>query len=298
MKKILLDELQQKTVIEAYLTPMTLRQVSIQTGFSEATCYRALVLNDIPRRSRAALVKKKMPEIHDGMKKCVKCGEWRPLLKYKARKGCLGGRGATCAFCVAPINKAAQRSIFRSWYLRNREIMIEKERIWAQKNPEKVWASREAGRPRKNAARREVEARGRQSEYTRQWRAGNPEKLREQSRRYALRYPEKRKANAVKNKARRRGVIGSFSGKDWLALCDKYGNICLRCGQHGELTADHIIPTTHAGSTNCIENIQPLCLACNAKKSNRVICDYRPDRSSILPAGQMLAKIARIVHVR
>lgn len=51
------------------------------------------------------------------------------------------------------------------------------------------------------------------------------------------------------------------------------GGRCLSCGAHEELTVDHIRPLGRGGS-NAIENIQPLCAACNNAKGHRVM-DYR-----------------------
>ncbi len=66
---------------------------------------------------------------------------------------------------------------------------------------------------------------------------------------------------------------GKLTRKDWLELCDRYGNKCLACGESSNLTIDHVVPFTKGGS-NLISNIQPLCMGCNRKKKNKTI-DYR-----------------------
>lgn len=65
-----------------------------------------------------------------------------------------------------------------------------------------------------------------------------------------------------------------FTHAEWAALCAKYGNICLACGQLRPLTADHIVPRSKGGAFD-ISNIQPLCGPCNSSKGDRTI-DYRP----------------------
>jgi 5-methylcytosine-specific restriction endonuclease McrA len=96
----------------------------------------------------------------------------------------------------------------------------------------------------------------------RERRARNPEKVREQHR------------QAQRNRrARAKQSPGQFTREDWLAILDRYGHKCLCCGTKGELQPDHVIPLS-VGGTNTVDNIQPLCGACNRKKQANII-DYR-----------------------
>jgi 5-methylcytosine-specific restriction endonuclease McrA len=76
------------------------------------------------------------------------------------------------------------------------------------------------------------------------------------------------------NKHRRRQVYndGSLSFEEWLALCEKFGNKCLKCGS-SEVTIDHVVPLSQGGSHSA-DNVQPLCGRCNSQKHNKTI-DYR-----------------------
>lgn len=84
----------------------------------------------------------------------------------------------------------------------------------------------------------------------------------------------------------------SLTDYEWQKLLDATGRICLCCGiaesesiyrftpegpARGRLTPDHIKPVASGGSDN-ISNIQPLCLLCNMRKSNKTI-DYRPQET-------------------
>jgi hypothetical protein len=51
---------------------------------------------------------------------------------------------------------------------------------------------------------------------------------------------------------------------------ERDGGICARCGSKNNLQYDHIIPVSLGGS-NTAENIEILCQACNARKSNRIL---------------------------
>lgn len=70
---------------------------------------------------------------------------------------------------------------------------------------------------------------------------------------------------------------GHFTDAEFHELCEKYGNKCLRCGNTGKLTADHVIPISLGiPHTDEISNIQPLCLSCNSKKHTKTV-DYRTE---------------------
>lgn len=60
---------------------------------------------------------------------------------------------------------------------------------------------------------------------------------------------------------------------EWKALCREFGGRCVCCGSREPLTKDHIVPT-QAGGSNSIDNIQPLCDLCNARKSHLHNTDY------------------------
>ena len=76
--------------------------------------------------------------------------------------------------------------------------------------------------------------------------------------------------------SRRKASVGYFTPEQWQTLCAFFDGKCARCGKKGYLSPDHIIPASRGGSTY-IDNIQPLCVICNARKSNIYITDYRPE---------------------
>lgn len=47
-----------------------------------------------------------------------------------------------------------------------------------------------------------------------------------------------------------------------------WGMPCVICGDSGEIEIDHIIPLARGGS-NDLENLQPLCKQCHARKGNK-----------------------------
>jgi len=118
--------------------------------------------------------------------------------------------------------------------------------------------------------------RGWSKKATRKYYATHKEELAAKQRKWQLENPGKVRAYSANRRALKKQADGSFTAKEFRALCKKYTNKCLCCGSTDEsLTVDHVIPLNKGGS-NDIDNIQPLCLSCNSRKRDKVI-DYRPD---------------------
>jgi 5-methylcytosine-specific restriction endonuclease McrA len=67
-----------------------------------------------------------------------------------------------------------------------------------------------------------------------------------------------------------------FTHQGWLEIKQRYNSTCLCCRRKEpeiKLVADHITPRSKGGP-NILENIQPLCVSCNARKGIRMT-DYR-----------------------
>lgn len=77
-------------------------------------------------------------------------------------------------------------------------------------------------------------------------------------------------------RALRAGAEGSHTEAEWEALLVFLGGRCLACHDgYRRVERDHVVPITLGGSDS-IDNLQPLCRSCNARKSNRSVEDYRP----------------------
>lgn len=139
---------------------------------------------------------------------------------------------------------------------------------WISKNPEK----------RKNILKRyKINHPDKVKASAKKWQQSHPEYSKASVYRYRIKYPEKLSMANKKLKAKRKGALGSHTLNQWEELKKRYSYCCAICGRqepftdlwYPKLTEDHIIPISKGGS-NYIENIQPLCIKCNNKKSNKI----------------------------
>ena len=75
--------------------------------------------------------------------------------------------------------------------------------------------------------------------------------------------------------ARRRGGSGTVTAAQWARIVLFYGHRCGICHKKRPLTADHYVALKNGGGHSW-ENVWPLCIACNVRKSNRVYPGHPP----------------------
>lgn len=90
------------------------------------------------------------------------------------------------------------------------------------------------------------------------------------TKKYSLTERGKQSRRNAKSIRRTRENTGNVTLKQWKNILNKYNNSCAFCGSTKNIEQDHIIPLSKGGLHN-INNIQPLCRSCNARKSNKVL---------------------------
>jgi len=80
--------------------------------------------------------------------------------------------------------------------------------------------------------------------------------------------PAYQKAAKANLHAKRVGASGKVSGRDVLAVWEKYGKRCWCCGYEAT-EIDHYRPINkESGGTNTADNLRPICRECNQKRSH------------------------------
>lgn len=203
-------------------------------------------------------------------KRCAACKTVKPFSSFYARKANRDGKRSWCKGCERKAakkhrqeNLQEMREYDKERYWRNRDRQLALTQNWRERNKEwtREYALRYYYQHHEEAILRMRQYRKENREYWRRWREENIERAREATRRY---------------RTNKRGAQGEFTEEEFATLCASIGNVCLACGRDDvSLTRDHVVPIS-LGGDNTIDNIQPLCLACNSGKGARII-DYREE---------------------
>lgn len=240
---------------------------------------------------------------------CRQCGsQFAPSERGRPPKYCcLKCKDKATKFKNREKVRARQRAYHKLYYARNREKILSKNKKWIENHPDKpraytaAWRKRnpeqerirlreyllnnrekvlaqkrqrhkinaEKDREYRNSHKEEGNRRSR--EWQAKYREQNREEYKRKCREWRRLYPETYRAKYHRRRSNVTGSGGSYTPEEWAALLVDCGYRCLCCGKTGvKLTVDHIIPVSLGGSSN-IDNIQPLCLPCNARKQDRII---------------------------
>ena len=190
------------------------------------------------------------------VKTCPKCKETKEVSFFYKNKRQADGYSVWCKIDTtkdtkarAEANPEKTKARSKSYYENNKEAIYERASAWARKNSDK---------------RRLTE---------RKYRESNSDKR--------LYWESNRRARLLE-------VEANFpeNGKD--ILFDFYGYDCMNpsctkeLSDRNPLTMDHVIPVTWEGGTHSLDNMQILCLSCNASKGNRSDEDFRNGKICVL----------------
>lgn len=221
-------------------------------------------------------------------KQCTQCTRLQCLGNFHRYIRSKDGYRNLCKTCRKAESGTEEFKVKRrEHHKKNAEHINEKKREWYHSDPE---------RPREHARQYRERNPEKVAQYTQEY--NDSERGKERERRYKERHPEKVKETHRKSwykhheqrivqmrvrHARTRtlqtGAGGAFTVAEWEDLKTQYNYTCPGCGRKEpeiSLTVDHKTPVTKLGTSH-IENIQPLCTSCNARKGTKII-DYREEK--------------------
>lgn len=194
-------------------------------------------------------------------KKCCRCKKIRDNdLFYKDTRA-KDGLFSTCKLC------------YKKRYEENIEVNREKCRTWRIDNPDKYIKSKIKSDKKYSKTQNGIKVKKALRD---RWIQNNPIANKLAKRKWRQENKELVAFHSRRRNARKRGADGSHTLVEWNYLKEKYNYTCLCCGKKEpeiKLTEDHIVPL-FVGGSDYIDNIQPLCVSCNAKKGIKII-DFR-----------------------
>jgi hypothetical protein len=112
-------------------------------------------------------------------------------------------------------------------------------------------------------------------EKRKEYRQKNKEILNEKSKQWRVENIDKVKIIVQRANARKRSDQSIFyTNAELQEQFAKFKNECAYCGKKtGGMTIDHMYPVCN-GSVDCIENIVPACISCNAGKRNKEMYEW------------------------
>lgn len=173
-------------------------------------------------------------------KRCPKCGQSKPLSEFG--KDTRQKSGLTC-WC-----KDCRREADRAYNATHKKAHRARSYRSRDKHPER----RKASLKQTHAKHYEI----------------HREEIISRAVAYRKAHPETAIASSHTQRARKRGIEGTFTGAEWVTVKAAQNYRCLHCGKSEpeiSLTVDHIVSFANGGS-NWISNVQALCLRCNRLK--------------------------------
>lgn len=174
----------------------------------------------------------------DGLTKlCKECSEVKSVDDFYSASGGSGYR-ARCKPCY---NVEANRRAKERGYVASDEVRGKARKTWEERNP------------------------GWRAEYQLDYQRRNSDAINARRRKNYAEDPTMVKRYVHKRRALLANAEGFFTDAEWKALLEQCDHRCLKCGSSDDITPDHVVPLSRGGS-NWIDNIQPLCRSCNARK--------------------------------
>jgi len=79
-------------------------------------------------------------------------------------------------------------------------------------------------------------------------------------------------------RAKAMGLSATLTLEEWVDRIQQFEGLCAYCLEAPFTSLDHLMPPSTGGNT-IVSNCVPVCLLCNSRKNDRVLCDTSADVS-------------------
>jgi len=189
------------------------------------------------------------------MKMCTKCKIEKEDSEFGFRKGRKDNKNSRCKSCnnshsknYASAHPDRRKLTCGNYYLNNKEkirgyISEHRDSI---RETKKAWRHNNIDKTREYSRRGHLNHKERDYNKCKTWRLANKDRVNSTKRewrannrgvnlgylnKWRTKNPNKVLASNHKRRARIRGSSGEFTDTEWKELCERYGNICLCCGE-------------------------------------------------------------------
>lgn len=206
-------------------------------------------------------------------KRCIECGEMKPLLRFHKDKYKLDGHIGTCKEC-----KKIKYDI-DTLNLEFRKMHNNSTTKYRKNNIEKC---SERNRARDKALRSDVNFLEKEKERKYKYGLRNVEKIAEYAKDYYSKNTEKVKNLAKKSEHTRRALkakaFATLTVTEWEESKKFFNDSCAYCGRKLPLAQEHVIPVSKGGAWSKT-NIVPACKECNQSKHVKVMEVWYKERT-------------------
>lgn len=185
------------------------------------------------------------------LKRCTKCGVEYPATPeyFRCKRNKKDGLEYRCKTCAKQDYQDSGSEYQRQWRERHPEYHAQ----YFKKNQETI------------SRRTRITSKA--------WRLSNPEQVRDYYKKNLI----ASRAKTHLRKARKRGLVSTFTRSQWHACLEYFHHTCAYCGAQQDfwhvLEQDHYMPLS-AGGGYTADNIIPACKSCNSSKGDSPVNEW------------------------